>query len=139
MQDEYKKFHIGTNVFVVKNNKLLLGKRKNIYGAGTWGLPGGHLETGEAMKDSAARELMEETGLTGELFEFSNMVNDRSRGEHYIQVGFIAKNVNGEPKLREPDRCEEWGWFEFNNLPELFPAHAKQIENFFKNVNFADE
>jgi len=44
MKDKYEKFHIGINVFVVRDKKLLLGKRKNVYGAGTWGLPGGHLE-----------------------------------------------------------------------------------------------
>ena len=55
---------------MVKNGKLLLGKRKNIYGAGTWGLPGGHLEFKEAMKTAASRELMEETGLKAENLEF---------------------------------------------------------------------
>jgi hypothetical protein len=35
MPDEYQKFYIGINIFVIKNNQLLLGKRKNGYGAGT--------------------------------------------------------------------------------------------------------
>ena len=139
MQDIYQTFHIGVNVFVIKDDKLLLGKRKNIYGAGTWGLPGGHLETGEAMKGAASRELMEETGLTADSFEFSNMVNDKNGDQHYIQAGFVAQNVNGEPSLKEPDRCEEWKWFNISGLPkEIFPPHIKQIENFINKVNFID-
>ncbi|MCK5490871.1 MAG: NUDIX domain-containing protein [Candidatus Pacebacteria bacterium] len=130
---------MGINCFVVQNGKLLLGKRKNVYGAGTWGLPGGHLEIGEAMKDAAARELIEETGLTAKDFEFSDIVNDRSASQHYIQIGFIAQGIIGKPELKEPDRCEEWEWFKFDELPQdLFPPHIKQIENFIKKLNFVD-
>jgi len=139
MPDKYQTFHIGINVFVVKDQKLLLGKRKNTYGAGMWGLPGGHLETGEAMVDAAARELMEETGLNAKSFSFSNIVNDRSGNQHYLQIGFTAQDITGELTLREPERCEEWQWFQIDKLPpNLFPPHIKQIENFIHQVHFID-
>lgn len=139
MSDTYQTFHIGVNSFVVKNEQLLLGKRKNVYGAGSWGLPGGHLEIGEALKDAVARELLEETGLSANDFEFSNIVNDRSGDQHYIQIGFVALNVSGKLELKEPDRCEEWSWFKFETLPQdLFPPHVKQIENFIKKIYFVD-
>ena len=46
-------FPIGINVIVVRDKKILLGKRKNSYGEGTWALPGGHLEEGEGMEEAA--------------------------------------------------------------------------------------
>jgi len=139
MPDIYQTFHVGINVFVIKDGQLLLGKRKNVYGDGTWGLPGGHLETGEAMMDAAARELMEETGLCAASFEFSSLVNNRNSNKPYLQIGFIAQEVKGEPEVKEPDRCEAWQWFPFDHLPiDLFPPHTRLIENFLHQSIFAD-
>ncbi|NQU82420.1 MAG: NUDIX domain-containing protein [Parcubacteria group bacterium] len=138
---EYTKFHVGANVFVLRKNSLLLGKRKNIYGDGSWGLPGGHLEYKEEMKEATRRELKEETGLDATDFQFVNLVNDTRQDEHYLQVGFLAKDVvdDKEPKLMEPDRCEEWKWFDLDNLPEnIFVGHIKQIQAFKENRYFID-
>jgi ADP-ribose pyrophosphatase YjhB (NUDIX family) len=91
------------------------------------------------MKDAAARELMEETDLMAKSFEFLNIANDRNSYQHHLQVGFMAQDVTGDLVLKEPDRCEEWKWFNVDELPkDLFPSHAKQIENFIKKINFAD-
>jgi len=140
--NKYVKFHVGANVFVVRNNRVLLGKRKNVYGAGSWGLPGGHLEFKENMKEAARRELKEETDLKADSFEFVNLINDnRQDHHHYLQVGFLAEGVgeNIEPKLMEPDRCEEWRWFDLDDLPEnIFVGHVEQIKAFKQNKYFTD-
>jgi len=140
IKDDYKTFHVGVNVFVLKDEKLLLGKRKNVFGAGTWGLIGGHLEPGETMIDAAKREILEETGLEIKDLIFSNLVNNCGQEEHYLQIGFVATEFSGEPYIKEPDRCEELRWFNLNELPkDLFPPHIKQIENYIKKLNFIDD
>lgn len=53
---ESKSIHIGVNVILKKDDKILLGKRINIAGHGMWGVPGGHLEPGESITDGAKRE-----------------------------------------------------------------------------------
>lgn len=134
------KFPVGVNIFIVRDGKLLLGKRKNAYGAGTWGLPGGHLEFGESVKKAAARELEEETGLRADNFAFVNVINDLHNDQHYLQIGFLAEGVeNTEPILKEPDRTEEWKWFDLDNLPkEIFSSHVKQIQAFREKSYFSE-
>lgn len=135
--NNYSDFRVGVNILVVRDGRLLLGKRVNVFGAGTWALPGGHLEQGEKLVDGVARELIEETGLVAERFEFSNIVNNPSKdNRHYLQIGFEAIGTSGEPKINEPDRCEEWRWFKQDELPEnIFPNHKKQIELFLLGEN----
>ena len=53
---------VGLGIIVVKDGKVLLGKRKSAHGKGTWCFPGGHLEFSESWEDCAKRETKEETG-----------------------------------------------------------------------------
>lgn len=113
--------------------KVLLGKRKSQLGASTFSLPGGHLEFGEMPEICARRELKEETGLDGSDFEVASMTNDIVYEKHYITIGVVVGKFWGEPQVIEVDKCESWGWYDLNDLPEpLFIPSAKFIENFSK-------
>lgn len=65
---EDKRPKVGLSVIIRRKSKVLLGKRKNSHGAGTWCFPGGHLEYKESL-----RELKEETGdIEVENLKFKN-------------------------------------------------------------------
>ena len=126
---ENKLFILGCNTVITKGKQVLLGKRKGDYGAGTWGLPGGHLEYGEDLIDGARRELMEEVGIENPKLEFLSVVEGSRDKGHYIQINFILENFTGEIKHMEPELCEEWKFFDLDNLPEdLFPPHKNILE-----------
>lgn len=131
---------VSANIFVVRDNKLLLGKRKNCAGDGFWGLPGGHIEYMESLTAGAQRELAEETGLTADLV-FQGIVSNplKDDGTHYVHINFLAENVVGNPKLTEPNKCYGWEWFSFDNLPEdIFIGHKKDIPAFLNKEIFVD-
>jgi len=125
---------VGIGVIVIKNNKILLGKRKSFHGEGSWGFPGGHLEFNEKLEDCAEREVLEETGIKIKNAKFSTITNDIFNNEekHYITIFMLSEHDSGEVKPMEPDKCEKWGWFEWNNLPEplFLPIQNLLKQNF---------
>lgn len=131
---------IGVNIFLIRDNKILFGKRIGKVGYGTWCLPGGHFEYGETLIGAAKRELEEETGITTESLEFLHLINDPWQGTHYIHINFLAKeDFQGEVRVMEPDKFTEWKWFDINHLPEeIFCGHQKFIPTYLKKLIFVD-
>lgn len=118
---------VGVGVIVLREGLVLLGGRVGSHGAGTWALPGGHLEFGESVEQCARREVMEEAGLclttivpgpyTSDLFAVEQ--------KHYVTLFVVAQCPAGEPELREPHKCSAWQWFRWSALPQpLFPPLA---------------
>lgn len=110
---------IGVAVIVKKDNKVLLGKRKNAHGEGTWCFPGGHLEFNEEIEDCAKRETLEESGVEIKNIKFAELTNDifEKEEKHYITIYMLCEHHSGEPQIMEPKKCDGWEWFEWNNLP----------------------
>jgi 8-oxo-dGTP diphosphatase len=110
---------VGVGVIVRRSGRVLLGRRRGTHGAGTWQFPGGHLKYGESLEDCARRELFEETGLVLAEVRLGPYTSDIFTEEncHYITLYAIGDSSEGDAELREPEKCEEWGWFEWSSLP----------------------
>lgn len=125
---------VGVGIFLLRQDRVLLGKRRGSHGSGTWALPGGHLEFGEAIEDCAKREVREETGLEVQGVTQLAFTNDifRQEQKHYVTLFVRADRWSGEPRLMEPEKCEGWSWFHWNALPEpLFvPLQNLKAEGF---------
>lgn len=111
---------VGVGVIVRKSGRVLFGKRKNAHNAGYWGSPGGKLGFGETWEECARREVREETGIEIKNVHFGMVTNDifESDGEHFITICMIADYDSGSVSIKEPDKCAELGWFEWDNLPQ---------------------
>jgi 8-oxo-dGTP diphosphatase len=125
---------VGVAVIVVRGDRVLLGERIGSHGAGTWALPGGHLEFGESVEECAAREVMEETGLAIQSIVPGPYTNDVfvADQKHYVTLFVTAHCPIGEPRLCEPTKCTSWQWFSWSALPQpLFQPLAALVRTGF--------
>jgi 8-oxo-dGTP diphosphatase len=121
---------VGISLMVVRNGKILLGKRKGSHGAGDYGTPGGHMEHGETFEEAAFREFHEECGddLTITAPRFLCVSNVRQYlPKHYVDIAMLSHVTGGEPEVMEPDKVEAWEWHHINALPT--PRFADVIDN----------
>lgn len=111
---------VGVGVICLRNDKLLMVKRVNAHGSGTWSTPGGHLDFGESPDACALRELTEETGVLGAAPRFITLTNDifPNEGKHYITIWVRVEHASGEASLTAPYESSEVGWFEVDKLPK---------------------
>jgi 8-oxo-dGTP diphosphatase len=117
---------IGVGVFVFNTkNEFLIGKRKGSHGSGTYALPGGHLEFGEAFEECAARETMEETGV--QIWEprfltaTNSVMSGPDQGSHYVTIFIVGKLQRDEVakvEVKEPEKCEGWEWISWERMKE---------------------
>jgi 8-oxo-dGTP diphosphatase len=122
---------VGISVLVMKDDKLLLGKRKGSHGAGEYACPGGHLEHMESFRVCAAREVLEETGIEIGPLRFLRVQNAMQYApKHYVDLAFVAEWKAGEPEVREPDKVDRWDWYALDALPSpMFAMLPSAIAN----------
>lgn len=94
-------------------------QRHGAHGAGSWSVPGGHLELGESFEDTAHREVKEETGLEISNVRFGAVTNDNfiNEGKHYVTIWMLSDWQSGEEYITEPDKCLKQEWHTFDDLP----------------------
>lgn len=138
MEDNRPK--VGVGVFIIKDGKVLLGKRKDAHGEGEFAPPGGHMEYMESFETVARREVKEETGIEIDNIRLLSLSNLKTYApKHYVNIGFIADWKSGEPQIMEPEKCDSWGWYDMDNLPApLFSTVPIYVEAFKTGKNFWD-
>ncbi|KAK9750516.1 hypothetical protein RND81_02G202300 [Saponaria officinalis] len=110
-------------VFLLNQNKVLLGHRRSSVGHSTFALAGGNLEFGESFEECASREVKEETGLEITNLELltvtNNIFHDAPKPLHYVTVFMRAVPVdpNQVPLNLEPEKCDGWDWYAWDDLP----------------------
>jgi 8-oxo-dGTP diphosphatase len=114
---------VGVGAIIVEQGRILLVKRALPPLAGEWSVPGGLLELGETLRQGAAREALEETGLTVAVNEllgvFDRVVRDPDRRiqYHYVLVDFRCRRLAGDP--RPASDATEVRWFTREEVSRL--------------------
>lgn len=97
--------------------------------AGDWALPGGFVEYGEDPDRAVAREVAEETGLTGlPLRQFRVFGRpDRDPRGHTVTVAYVAELVGELPAVMGGDDAAAARWFPVSELPQLAFDHDEVL------------
>ena len=101
-------------VCVRGQDEVLLIQRGTEPRKGEWSIPGGKLDLGARLKDCAARELLEETGVTARIGDLLDVFDGLFLPQkHYVLVDYLATWVSGEPRAGD-DAAEAcfFGWDE---------------------------
>ncbi len=129
----------GSAVIILNNaNEVLLQKRYE----GGWGLPGGLMELGESLEDTAKREVFEETGLTITNLQFLGIFSGQdyyvkmSNGDEFYAVTavYYTRNVKGDLMINYHE-SETMQYFSFIDLPDgLTSSNRKFIERYLSQI-----
>jgi len=83
---------------------------KNQIGRDRWNLPGGSVDIGESLIESAIREVKEETGYKTDINSLLGCYKCRKMDKAWVYIVFGAKTKSAKGKLEDPD-IKEGRWF----------------------------
>jgi 8-oxo-dGTP diphosphatase len=116
---------------LLKGGEVLLIRRGGDPFRGAWAIPGGFVEVGERVEDAARRELVEETGLRGDIVDLLGVWSDPARDPrgHTVSVVFVCKVSGIVSVAAAGDDAAEARWFALDALPpDLAFDHAQILD-----------
>ena len=114
-----------------KNDSILLVKRAADPGKGLWGLPGGFIEKGETPEAGAARELLEETNLTGTVRQILGTCSQFNTNFGDILLIGMEVQISDWSQTRAGDDALEAILFPLEDLPSLAFSCHENIVNMY--------
>lgn len=118
--------YIGVGVGAVlldANGRVFLSKRGSLAKneRGKWEIPGGAVEFGETLEKAIVRETFEEFGVkikVRKLLHLSNHILPDEK-QHWIAPSYFCEIIEGTPKIMEPGKTDEIGWFTLEQAEKL--------------------
>lgn len=122
---------VGAGVLITdERGRLLLGKRSDNH---SWGIPGGSMEMGETIEETARRETTEETGLKlGKVrlfgvFSGPEFFYTYPSGDQVYNVSIVFESSDFKGRIEESEEHSAFRFFDRDHLPEPLSPPIRPI------------
>lgn len=110
-------------VIVNDDGKYFMAKRSSAArdDHGTWEFPGGTIELFETREAAAKRNVKRKYGFEIAVEEVLGVYDaiDKKAGDHWISTTFRCHYDSGQPKILDPTKCDQIGWFTLEEIKKL--------------------
>lgn len=88
---------------------------------GKWEIPGGAVEYGETLTAAITRESFEEYGIKIKVKKLLQVADHilPDEHQHWVSPTYICEIIEGEPFIKEPEKCSQIGWFSIEEAEKL--------------------
>lgn len=144
MAKERFKLPVAVFLYIVKDGNVLLLRRANSgWHDGEYDLVAGHADGGEPLTAVGCREALEEVGIMIDPSElcFTHLLHGffTEDGKEYFDIYFEVSKWQGEPSIREPEKCSDLQWFPLDRLPEnLTPSTRLGLAAYTSKLPYAE-
>ena len=143
MKKQYHTLIPASYLVLVRGSEVFLSRRKNTgFYDGSYSFPAGHVERGETFTQALVREVQEEIGVSIDFHsaEVKHIMHRKSEdGQERIDTFFTVKQWEGEIKNKEPEKCDDLGWFALQALPENTIPYIRQVlKNIQKGIFYSE-
>ncbi|MGG4048760.1 NUDIX hydrolase [Paenibacillus favisporus] len=121
-----------------KENRVLMQKRSD---NGQWGFPGGFMDLGESVQDTARREVYEETGLTLEELKLFGIYSGPQYDKTFsnsdqvslVLISFVCDQYSGK-LVESNEESIQNKFYSLKELPQnIFTEHKMLIDDLLSN------
>lgn len=141
--EEHQKPLIGAYLLLIKDNQVLLQKRKSGGLDGKFSLVAGHTEKGENVIEAIIREAKEESNIELDKKDLEvKVIIQRPQASYkgsptdIIDFFIFASRYGGTIHNNELDKCSELKFFPLDHLPEETLPHVKHAINAYLNKKY---
>ncbi len=136
--------HVTVNAILIKDGKILLGKRGTVHGKpmleyGKWGLIGGFVNRDENLHQALAREILEETSCMAGDMTLMHIKDNPDRPAEDRQIIEFVYIVKTDSDFTEGDEeVKQLAWFSIDTLPpaeEIAFDHGDDLELYKKYLS----
>ncbi len=144
MRPERFRAIVAVHLLLLRGEEVLLLRRANTgYEDGNYSVIAGHLDGNETASQAMVREAAEEAGIVVRPADlrFAHFMHRREAADvdERIDLFFAATRWRGEPRIGEPEKCDELRWAARDALPtNLVPYVRLALEQVRQNRHFSE-